>query len=201
VFLAPHNDDETLFGAFTLLRERPRVITILRSHVQEARGVAVTHDEREAETAAALEVLGIGAWEQWTYSDLSPPWSEIRERLASLRANHVFAPSVDLGGHKHHNAVGALARMLWPGRVTFYTTYTNRGRTTRGHEVPWKHDWALLKLQALACYQSQIVHPETRTTEHFLSQQREYYARRLQPSAIAYSWLMRRSSLDSPVDA
>lgn len=198
VFLAPHNDDETLFGTFTLLREQPRVITLLRGDAQEERGIAVTSSEREAETAAALDVLGVTAWEQWPYSDIDTPWQEVRDRLASLRASHVYAPSVERGGHRHHNAVGAIARMLWPGKVTFYTTYTNRGRTTKGREVPWEHHWVLLKLQALACYRSQIVHPETRTTEHFLSRQLEYYAGALQTSAIAYSWLMRRRGFSGP---
>ena len=176
LFLSPHNDDETLFGAFTLLRDRPRVITVLRSFVQEQRGTGVTYQEREAETQAALDVLGSPQWEQWTYSDADPSWPEIRERLASLDADRVYAPAVEQGGHEHHNAVGALADELWPGKVTFYTTYTSRGRSTGPDAVAWEHEWVLLKLRALACYRSQIANPGTRTTAHFLTPQFEYYA-------------------------
>jgi LmbE family N-acetylglucosaminyl deacetylase len=151
VFLSPHNDDETLFGSFTLLRERPRVITVLRSHVQEQRGTGVTYQEREAENAAALEVLGIAEWEQWTYPDDDPPWSEIRDRLASVPAERVYAPAIERRGHAHHNAIGELANAAWPGKVIHYTTYTTWGRTRRGDEVPWEHEWVLLKLRALSC--------------------------------------------------
>ena len=181
VFLSPHNDDETLFGAFTLLRERPRVIVLLRSYVQQERGTGVTYQEREAETSAALEVLGIEDWEQWPYPDAAPPWDEVRDRLASIDADRIYAPAVEQRGHQHHNTIGQIAQMLWPERVTPYTTYTSRGRTTKGQEVPWEHEWVLLKLQALACYRSQIVIPDTRTTSHFLTPQFEYYAVQSRP--------------------
>jgi hypothetical protein len=36
LLLAPHNDDETLFAAYTCLRERPKVVVILRSFVRPA---------------------------------------------------------------------------------------------------------------------------------------------------------------------
>ena len=178
IFLSPHNDDETLFGAFTLLRERPRVVTVLRSYIQEQRGTGVTYREREAETEAALDVLGITDWEQWQYPDTDPPWHDIRERLGSLEAERIYAPAVERGGHRHHNAIGRFANSLWPGRVTFYMTYKRwgRDRTTRGNPVPWEHEWVLLKLRALACYRSQICVPETWTTQHFLGSQVEYYA-------------------------
>jgi LmbE family N-acetylglucosaminyl deacetylase len=188
LFLSPHNDDETLFGAFTLLRERPRVVTVLRSYVQEQRGTGVTYQEREAENAAALEVLGIGEWEQWPFPDSDPPWNEIRERLASLRPDHVFAPAIERGGHAHHSAIGGLAEALWPGKVTPYTTYTTRGRTRRGTEVAWEHEWVLLKLKALSCYRSQILVPGTLTTQHFLGSQAEYYAGNAGPIAGAAYW-------------
>jgi len=188
VFLSPHNDDETLFGSFTLLRERPRVITVLRSYVQEERGTGVTYQEREAENAAALEVLGIGDWEQWTYPDDDPPWREIRERLASVDAGRVYAPAIERRGHAHHNAIGGLASALWPGKITYYTTYTTWGRTKRGYKVPWEHEWVLLKLRALSCYRSQILVPGTLTTHHFLEAQSEYYLAQSSPISSAVYW-------------
>lgn len=195
LFLSPHNDDETLFGAFTLLRERPRVVTVLRSFVQEERGTGVTYQEREAENAAALEVLGIGEWEQWPYPDSDPPWDEVRERFASLQPDRIYAPAVERGGHLHHNAIGELAKAVWPGKVTPYTTYTAWGRTRRGTEVPWKHEWVLLKLRALSCYRSQILVPGTRTTHHFLGPQAEYYAENAGPIAGSAYWAVDASHL------
>lgn len=189
VFLSPHNDDETLFGAFTLLRERPRVVTVLRSYVQEQRGTGVTYREREAETEAALDVLGISDWEQWQFPDTDPPWDAVRQRLGSLEADRIYAPAVERGGHRHHNAIGRLANSLWPGRVTFYTTYQAWGRTARGSAVPWEHEWVLLKLRALACYRSQICVPDTWTTHHFLDSQVEYYAEATSGVSSAAYWL------------
>ena len=189
IFLSPHNDDETLFGAFTLLRERPRVVTVLRSYVQEQRGTGVTYQQREAETGAALDVLGITDWEQWPYPDTDPPWDEVGGRLGSLEAERIYAPAVERGGHRHHNAIGRLAESLWPGKVTFYTTYTAWGRTKRGRVVPWEHEWVLLKLRALACYRSQIVVPETWTAPHFLDSQVEYYAEGIGAFSSGAYWL------------
>jgi hypothetical protein len=45
VFLSPHHDDETLFGAFTLLRERPLVVIVTDSYVQFNRGDGITNDD------------------------------------------------------------------------------------------------------------------------------------------------------------
>lgn len=190
IFLSPHNDDETLFGAFTLLREQPRVVTVLRSCVQEQVGTGVTHREREAETEAALAVLGVTKWEQWPYPDSDPPWSDVEKRLASLQAEHIYAPAIERGGHPHHNVIGQLAQALWPRKVTYYTTYTTWGRTKRGCVVPWEYEWALLKLRALSCYRSQIVLPGTWTTQHFLESQIEYYARDVNAITGATYWLV-----------
>src|SRR5262245_21395624 len=63
LFLAPHNDDETLFGAFTLQRERPVVLILYDSYVQVNRGAAWCDAEtrREETRKAARILLGDGA--------------------------------------------------------------------------------------------------------------------------------------------
>ena len=40
LFISPHNDDETLFGAFTLCREAAdiQVVVVFDGHVQASRG-------------------------------------------------------------------------------------------------------------------------------------------------------------------
>jgi LmbE family N-acetylglucosaminyl deacetylase len=179
LFLAPHNDDETLFGAFTLLRERPHVVVCLRSIRQELRGTGVTHAERERETENALRVLGVESWEQWTFPDDDPPWVEIGERFVQLAsgARRVYAPAYERRGHEHHNRIARLAGRAFPAEtLTPYLTYTAGGRSHSRREVPYEPEWVHLKLRALACYRSQIVVPETWTTLHFVGDQREYYA-------------------------
>ena len=68
----------------------------------------------------------------------------------------MFAPAVEAGGHEQHNLVGELADKVFGGRVTHYMTYTNGRDRSRGVPVEFEPGWAALKLQALACYESQI---------------------------------------------
>lgn len=59
LFISPHSDDETLFGAFTIQRERPLVVVVFDSFTQVNRGAdycdALT---RRKENANALISLG-----------------------------------------------------------------------------------------------------------------------------------------------
>lgn len=182
LFLSPHNDDAVLFGAFTLLREQPHVITVLRSEVQETMGIDML--EREVEDDAAFEILGV-EHEQWEISDREPDWVLITDMLSDLdrvrleTIDRVYAPAVELdGGHEHHNALGQVALDVFGvDRVTHYLTYTRQGgKSTWGTEVAHERSWVRLKLQALACYRSQIESELAGCTAHFLRDQREYYA-------------------------
>ncbi len=157
VFFSPHNDDESLFGAFTLLRERPHVVVVLRSFVQEAQGV--TYRQREAETAAAMEILGC-TWEQWGFPDTAPYWDEIRPRMRDLflrGVRNVWAPAQCATGHPQHNMVGKLVGHVWP-QARFYTTYSLRPSRRQTTEHPIEHEpWMVdLKRRALDCYRSQL---------------------------------------------
>lgn len=179
VVLEPHNDDCVLFSAFNALRTSAHVVTVLRSHVQEVRpthGVAITAEEREAETEFAMRVLGL-THEQWDVPDFRPDWDAVREKLEALRdVDHVFAPAVEEDGHEHHNVIGGLAiEVFGADRVTHYLTYTNgRARSTWGEPVEPGPGMVQKKLRALACYDSQIEHPST--GHHFLAAQWEFVA-------------------------
>lgn len=158
ILLAPHADDAELFACYTLLRERPEVILCLPG--------APRHGAREvrvAEFAAAMAVLGC-TWLSLLDIGLEPG-------LARLNPDHVWAPLPEPGGNSDHNLVGGLAAGLWPGKVTFYTTYS-AARTTIGDRVECEPSWLALKRQALACYRSQQAHPGTR--EHFVRPLDEY---------------------------
>ena len=170
LFISPHNDDETLWGAFTLLREHPHVIVCLRSRVQMRYGI--THQQREAETAAAMEILGC-TWDQWRFLDDKPPWGEIEHELRLLRPEKVWVPCPEIGGQEHHNRIGEMALRIWPNAVK-YMTYTTHGRSTSADMVPFGPLLVDAKLRALQCYRSQIMEPST--SEHFIRDLREYYA-------------------------
>lgn len=174
LFLSPHNDDETLFGAFTLLRYRPKVVIVLRSSKQEAQGV--TAAEREAETVAAMDVLGCEEWEQWLSPDSDPDWHAVERALRAdaHQWDRVFAPAVEDGGHEQHNWIGAMADSIFSDRVTHYMTYTLPGNErSRGVPVEYENEWVGLKLCALSRYESQIRLQST--GHHFAQALHEWY--------------------------
>ncbi len=159
LLLAPHPDDETLFAAYTLLEHKPLVLVCYPGAARHG-----APERRLGELADAMRVLGC----DWH----SPPLGDLATYLRGFDADHVWAPYPEDGGHSAHNRVGELAVELWPGRVTWYTTYTEEGRSTAGALVSPKDGWQELKVRALNCYASQIAHPGTRP--HFKRGLEEY---------------------------
>lgn len=163
LFLSPHNDDETLFGAFTILRYKPHVIVCLKSRLQEVRGTGITAVQRETETARALWWLGDPTWEQWQFLDDDPDWSVIASRILDLSKayDRVFAPAIEFDGHEQHTLVGSLASEHFGERCIPYLTYRRgHGRST-GTEVEYEPSWPAKKLRAMSCYDTQIAEPST----------------------------------------
>lgn len=178
VFLSPHADDGVLWGGFLILHHRPKVITVLKSAKQEQFGIM--QHQREAEDAQAMGILGVTNHVVWPEDDLNPDWDAIRSMIAELDydssefVDRVFAPAIEDNGHEQHTMVGQLARDIFGDRVTHYLTYTRTsGRSTSQNEIkpePWMIP---LKLQALACYTTQM-RPETGTQTWFLDGIREW---------------------------
>ncbi len=164
LFLAPHHDDETLFGAYTLLRFRPLVLVCFPGSARFG-----STNVRQAETAAAMRILGC----EWAPAYEDPDgYVGVLERLDPDR---VWAPLPEADGHSDHNAVGETALRLWPDRTTLYATYTLAGgKTESGERVDVEPGWEDLKRRALACYVSQIEHAGTRP--HFERSRDEYLA-------------------------
>lgn len=172
LFLAPHNDDETLFAAYTILRHRPHVLVCLRSYVQAGRlygqrpnVFGPDHETREIETGAALGILGT-TWEQLPVRDDTPDWDALRAILEVYAddaeyGGPVFAPAYEEDGHEHHNTVAELAGSVWPEeRIVRYMTYRRGHHRSEGVAVPFEPGWPGLKLRALACYRSQLELPD-----------------------------------------
>lgn len=179
LFVAPHNDDEILWGAFTLLREKPLVLIVFDGYVQGQRGAPVTADQRRKESMAALEVLGlVGHLRFLNFRDDDPTVTEqmVARRIAALGAEEIYAPAFEPGGHHQHNLVANACNGL--PVVKRYLTYTPAGKSTSAQEVPiLDGSWIALKLRALACYASQhALDPRMGCWPHFLRDQREYYA-------------------------
>ena len=175
LLLSPHNDDETLFASFTILREAPAVIVVYDSFIQTARGYpGCDWKTRRHETEAALSILGVSKIGFLGLRDDRATDTAALKAALSVAGEFetVYAPAVEQGGHEQHNTVGRIAAEVFPNVVS-YMTYTNRGKST-GIPVPFDPEWTLLKLKALACYESQIRLKDN--VEHFMRDQREYYA-------------------------
>lgn len=161
LFIAPHNDDDALFGAYTCLQHRPLIVTVLRSFIESGWNPPVHYETREAESAAAAAVLGC-EHVQWTFPDSNPDWHAISAELSTLTPRMVWAPLPEPGGHAHHNVLGTLAGNLWP-HTHYYATYTHaNGKTTTGRRIEPQPGWETVKREAMACYHSQATHPQCR---------------------------------------
>src|SRR3990167_6541633 len=58
LLISPHNDDESLFAAYTILRHKPLVVICTDSYIQPNRGDSgCTAEIRREETIRAMEVL------------------------------------------------------------------------------------------------------------------------------------------------
>ncbi len=177
LFLSPHNDDETLFGAFTLLRERPWVVIVTDSFVQANRGDTVTAAQRREETLAAMKVLGLES--RVLFMGVRDDKITLTETIDSLtvlrgegddrgldRITEVYAPAIQ-HGHVHHDIVGQAALNVFGDlRVWQYSTYSARERFFVNFgklEVVGTPEEHALKQRAMRCYKSQY----PRSWRHF----------------------------------
>ena len=164
LFLSPHNDDEALYGAFTLLVHRPHVVVCFRGHALCGDPV-----ERAAETARACAILGATAEQWWHVQDIGERVttpeiaSALRASLQELDAREsperVWAPSLRTS-HAGHRDVGAAADAVFGDRVIHYHTYVGAQKVREGQRVPVRPEWGLLKHRALAEYgtQARVAH-------------------------------------------
>lgn len=162
LFISPHSDDSVLFGAFTLMREKPLVLTITDSFIQSNRGENITWDQRRAEDIEAMKILGCAIQFGALRDDILDEWGV--KHLLSKFANFdtVFAPAVQ-GGNKDHDLIGRITKEIFGDRCKQYTTYKPTelytiGSIERVPSIPER----LLKEKALGCYVSQITLPATK---------------------------------------
>lgn len=194
LFLSPHNDDETLWGAFTIMRERPTVCVVFDSYVQPSRGIpGCDARTRRGESIRAVreltsdnglprlypmepDFLGFRDDDKFSIDGLASLTAVLHERFVNVE--QVWAPAIEENGHDQHNMVGAAADAAFPGKVTRYLTYTRKvdGKSRNGTEVlPRSGDDIARKLRALACYTSQLqMDDRLGCWPHFVNDLREY---------------------------
>jgi LmbE family N-acetylglucosaminyl deacetylase len=186
LLIAPHTDDESLFCAFTIMREKPLVLIVFDSYVQVARGhtnctaktrstetIKALHELSPASSAHRLVFLGLRD------DDLNP-LHYIKEKLraiASTQIEEIYYPAFEQDGHDQHNAVALAVEAEFTGlcRLTSYLTYTRtHGKSRSNKPVPYTPDMIARKHRALACYTSQM-DPATGCDSWFMGDMMEYY--------------------------
>lgn len=171
LLLAPHNDDETLFAGFLVMRFQPKVHIVFKSSKQQRVGISAA--ERETETQYALLHLGTNSTAPFTWHQGDLPDTmddrDVRRRLLPLlelaagEYDHVFAPAREEDGHEQHNAVADCAiDAFGEDKVTQYLTYRRSfPRTRSAWEIPFEPSWPVAKLRAMSCYSTQITLSDT----------------------------------------
>lgn len=157
VFLSPHNDDEALFGAYTLMRIKPLVIIITDSYIQPMRGDGgCSADVRRNETIEAMKLAGCPVL-FLGIPDASLTEQTLKERLAGLNAETIYIPAIQ-GGNPQHDLVGKVGMELFGHKnVERYCTYTKEEFwTTGGWEIMPTQQEVELKNKMLDCYRSQL---------------------------------------------
>ncbi len=164
LLLSPHDDDATLFAAFTCMRKKPIVCVVTDSYIQPNRGEKGCDAEtRASETRNSCKILGcdvarLGIRDDALNEDI------LRYKFRNTKGfNIVYAPAIHENGNPQHNLIGKIAKEVFGDKVIFYTSYSKNNLYETGTEevVPTKEELAL-KEKALACYPSQINLPSTR---------------------------------------
>lgn len=162
LFISPHNDDSVLFGAYTLIREKPLVLTVTDAFIQSNRGEDITADQRWEEDVSAMKILGCSIIRGGIRDDIIDEWA--LDNLLNKFANFdvIYAPAVQ-GGNKDHDLIGQVALKIFGDKVIQYSTY-EKGQwyTSFGNIVEPTDEEYQLKKKALDCYQSQINLPATK---------------------------------------
>jgi len=170
LFISPHNDDEILFGAYTIMREKPLVVIITHSTMQGNNG-----DERTLESYRAMKILGVpivflGIDEDKITEEI------LNEKFNILGVNDeyldvVYIPEYQENGNPHHNLVNEYFKKRYSFLTKEYKTYSGLEDRTIGKEIIPTDEELEIKKRVMACYKTQIENP---MTSHYFTTYNEY---------------------------
>lgn len=164
LLISPHSDDATLFMAYTCMREKPLVLTVTDSYVQQNRGENITPNQRRIEDIEAMKVLGCPIVFGGIRDDIIDTWA-VEELFYNFQGfDKIYAPApIFPNGNIHHNLIGETAIKIFGDKVVQYMTYSKEQLYMPGSiEIIAKEGEELLKELALQCYKSQINLPATK---------------------------------------
>ncbi len=165
LFIAPHCDDETLFGAYTIMARKPLVAIF---NDQQAGNISNT-PEREAESAAAMHFLGVDVVFINNLDEISGDF------------DIVYAPMLE-HGHPGHDFIHNAAKAKYSNVINYSTYRSGTDLLPRGQvKVEATEEMKQKKLDTLLFYKSQIA----ATPCHFIQANKdEYIDRKIENIAI-----------------
>ena len=147
IFIAPHNDDEILFGLDILIEQKPLVLIVTHSTLQGDNGY-----ERALESYKAIKDLGLSI----CYLQIDEDKLTKETLIDKLRHFHtndiVYTPA--LSDNSHHNLITEVVDELF--RNTYH--YPNYINNTIYKETKYPE----LREKLLKHYQTQINREETK---------------------------------------
>lgn len=149
IFLAPHNDDEALFGLDLLIDYKPLVIIITHSTLQGGNGY-----ERAIESYRAVKDLGLSICYLQIDEDKLTEEALIDKLKYFYTTDIVYVP--DLSDNPQHNLVKLVADKIFPN-IYHYPNYLN-GVVSKETKYPE------LREKILKHYKTQI---ENKDTAHY----------------------------------
>ena len=162
VFLSPHSDDEILFGAYTIMKEKPLVVICTDSYLQDDNLIVRRNETRNAMDLLGVEVFFLGIPDSFSDDDFRLALKTKLERL-EIKGT-VYAPNIDCS-NRHHKVVGEVVKEMFDD-VVFYDTYKDSwGTTGIGELITTTNKEKALKKKAMSLYKSQIEYPLTK--KHF----------------------------------
>lgn len=153
--IIPHNDDESLFLAYTLMREKPLILIVTDSYIQFNRGDKITAEQRRQESINAMKILEcpllfVGLRDDTLNED------KLRVLFKNfIGFDRVYAPAIHENGNPHHNMIGKITKEFFD--ITAYTSYSKTNLWINGKTEIKPMDYEIeLKNKALDCYISQL---------------------------------------------
>ena len=133
LFIACHNDDEALFGAYTLMREKPLVVVVTDGITHKKR-FGIDPKTRRAESIKACNIARVSV-QFLGLPDDKLKKSDLKLHFSRLKGfSKIYAPALD-GGNPVHDMVSEMAWYVWGDKVTFYTTYSRVNFHIKGDVV------------------------------------------------------------------
>lgn len=166
LFISPHNDDEALFGTFTIFRKKPLVVIVTDAARHAKRGLKNIVEIRREESRRGMSVLGVDVEflgipdDALTIDGLVDVLTAISLKQSELGDPivNVYAPAFYIDGNVDHNVVAQAAAKVFGDRVEYYATYRETDLELKGDiEIEPTPAERRLKELALCQYATQIV--------------------------------------------